>query len=407
MTVERGILVMGGGQAACQFVASIRQMGYDGTLTIVSDELTLPYQRPPLSKGYLKGASTTESLHLRPASFYETLRCELRLGERVEWVNRSAREVVLSGGARIFYDSLVFATGARARIFPGLPERDPRIHYLRSLAQAQALKTALSSYRRIGIVGAGYVGMEVAASARQLGIDVTVLEAAPRVMQRSVGEATSAAVHAFHTSNGVDIRLGSSISAVEAAPGGLTIHTKAAPLAVDALVVGIGATPNIELAAAADIACASAILVDANARTNDPHVFAIGDCTEQTHEIYGPGLRLESVQNAVDQAKNAAAILAGKKTPPASVPWFWSDQYSHRIQVAGIAHGHDEIIVRKPAEQDSGKATQSVWYLRQGRLLAVEALDAAADFMAGKGFIQTSTPLDTTRLADASLPLHP
>lgn len=400
------IIIVGGGQAACQFTASLRQLGYTGDVVLIGDEPQLPYQRPPLSKAFLKGTASAESLQLRPASFYENVKCDYRLGERVEHIDRDASEIVFGNGERLSYTHLVLATGARARMFPGLPDPEARIHYLRSLGHAQSLKTALPGYKRIAIVGAGYVGMEVAASARQLGIEVTVLEAASRIMQRSVGDATSERLQAAHKQHGVAIRLGCSIRSVQALADSLIVHTDGDALTVDAVVVGIGAIPNIELALSAGIDCARGILVDAQGRTSDPHIFAIGDCTEQTHGLYGPGLRLESVQNAMDQAKSAAAELAGRSSLAATVPWFWSDQYEHRLQVAGLPIGHDAIVVRKPAQCVPGTATQSVWYLCQGRVLCVEALDAPEDFMVGRTIIRDAAVLNTALLADASQPLQ-
>lgn len=404
---EGPVVVVGAGQAACQFVASLRQHGYKGPLTMIGDEPSLPYQRPPLSKAYLAGTATDATLQLRPRAFYEALDCEVRIGQGVQHIDRQRSEAVMADGTRVPYQALVLATGASARSMPGLPEGDARIHYLRSVSHAAALKAALGVARRIAIVGAGYVGMEVAATARQHGLQVTVLESASRVMQRSIGEAISRDVQAIHEAHGVELRLNSTILGVEARPESLRIAMDADTIDMDALVVGIGAAANIQLAQEAGIACARGILVDEQARTSDPKIFAVGDCTEQTHALYGPGLRLESVANAIEQAKVAASVLAGKPLPPAAVPWFWSDQYSHRLQVAGLPHGHDEIVLRSPAEPQPGKATRSAWYLRQGRVLAVEALDAPEDFMVGRNLIRAGTTVQAARLADASQSLQP
>jgi 3-phenylpropionate/trans-cinnamate dioxygenase ferredoxin reductase subunit len=308
-----------------------------------------------------------------------------------------------------WHSDLVLATGARARLYPGLPHETGRIHYLRTLEDAAALSSVLAHARRLAIVGAGYVGMEVAASARQLGIEVAVYEAAPGVMQRSIGAATSDVIEAFHRQHGVRLHLNTSIERIEAdRSGALAIHVTdaAAPFAADALVIGIGAEPNVDLAALAGIDCGRAIRVDADCRTSDSAIFAIGDCTEQAHPLYGAGLRLESVQNAIDQAKCAAAAIAGKPAPPVGVPWFWSDQYQHRLQVAGLAHGHDQSVVRIAHDRAAGSVSQSVWYLRQQRVIAVEALDAPQDFMVGRTLIRHGTAVTAARLADAALPLQ-
>ncbi len=397
------VIVVGGGQAACQFVASVRQMGYGGRLMLIGEEPSLPYQRPPLSKGYLAGTADAPSLHLRPASFYAEANCELLLGQSVERINREEATVTLRDGSVIAYDSLVLATGARARLLPGASGASDRVCYLRDLVQADGLKVLLPSVRRLAIVGAGYVGMEVAASARKMGIEVTVLETAPRVMQRSVGEEISKAVQQFHGANGVDVKLGCEISNIGAWNNGIDIVTSQGQISADLLVVGIGAVANVEVASAAGLACQRGILVNERAQTSDPSIYAIGDCSEQVHPLYGAGLRLESVANAIDQAKIAASGIAGKPLPAVAVPWFWSDQYEHRLQVAGLPLGCDQSVVRKADDQSD--SAMSVWHLRQGRVMAVEALNAPADFMLGRNHIRSGSVLDAVELADAATPL--
>jgi 3-phenylpropionate/trans-cinnamate dioxygenase ferredoxin reductase subunit len=407
--MEPGVVIVGAGQAACQAAASLRQMGYAGALTIVGEEVSLPYQRPPLSKSFLQGTATRESIQLRPPQFYQSIGCDVLAGSRAVAIERQHRLLHLENGTAIGYRQLVLATGARARLYPGLPHETGRIHYLRTLEDAAALSSVLAHARRLAIVGAGYVGMEVAASARQLGIEVAVYEAAPRIMQRSIGAATSDVIEAFHRQQGVRLHLNTSIERIEAdRSGALAIHVTdaAAPFAADALVIGIGAEPNVDLAALAGIDCGRAIRVDADCRTSDSAIFAIGDCTEQAHPLYGAGLRLESVQNAIDQAKCAAAAIAGKPAPPVGVPWFWSDQYQHRLQVAGLAHGHDQSVVRIAHDRAAGSVSQSVWYLRKQRVIAVEALDAPQDFMVGRTLIRHGTAVTAARLADAALPLQ-
>lgn len=398
--------MVGAGQAACQFAASVRQLGYQGALTVVGAEAHLPYQRPPLSKGCLQGATALADLLLRPASFYEAIRCRLMLGRRVEALDLGARTVRLDDGETLPYAHLVLATGAQARHWPGLPQSSDAVFTLRTWDDAQALAKRLDQVRRLAVVGAGYIGLEVAASARKRGLEVSVFEAAPRVLQRSVGAATSALVESLHRSHGVALHLGVPLDAIRVEPTSanpVLLETGAGRVAADALVVGIGAAPRVELARQAGLHCGHAIRVDAACRTSDPHVFAIGDCAEQVLQPGAEPLRLESVQNATDQAKCVAAILAGKPLPAQPVPWFWSDQFGHRIQVAGRGAPGDEIVVRRAPDQPT---SQSTWYLRAGRVAAVETVDAAEDFMAARQWIKTGFMPDPARLADPQVALR-
>jgi 3-phenylpropionate/trans-cinnamate dioxygenase ferredoxin reductase subunit len=394
-----GVVIVGAGQAACQAAASLRQMGYTGAMTLIGEEPHLPYQRPPLSKTFLKDHADPASVQLRPPNFYQSIDCATRLGVRAVSIDRRQRLLRLDSGASIAYEWLILATGARARAYPA--PAAPNIHYLRTVDDAAALAAALGRTRRLAIIGAGYVGMEVAASAAQLDIEVAVYEAAPRIMQRSIGPAMSSALERIHAGRGVRLHLNAAIGAIQpdGQGGPLTIHAGAAgPRTVDAVVIGIGAELNIALAAEAGLRCGRGIIVDAACRTSDPAIFAIGDCTERDHPLYGPGFRLESVQNAIDQGKCAAAAIAGKPQPPAGVPWFWSDQYEHRIQVAGLPAHHDRCVVRKAA--GAASVSLSVWYLRGGKVIAVETLDAPRDFMAGRNLIKSGAEVDAERLAD-------
>lgn len=381
--MDAGIVVVGAGQAACQLVASLRQAGYAGALTMVGAEPHLPYQRPPLSKGCLHGGTGLPEILLRPASFYESQRCQLLLDRRVEALDMARKIVRLDDGQEFPYERLVLATGARARRWPGLPEAAPQVFSLRTWDDAQALGKRLSQVRRLAVLGAGYVGLEVAASARRLGLQVSVFESAPRVMQRSVGVRTSALVERLHEAQGVQLHLGTRILDVAlevGAPDAVQLETNSGRFGADALVVGIGAEPRVELAKAAGLVCGHAIRIDANCRTSDPDVFAIGDCTEQALRPDAPPSRLESVQNATDQAKCAAAALAGKPLPPVPVPWFWSDQFGLRIQVAGQAAPGDESVLRA---RDETPFAQAVWYLRDERVVAVDSKAAGINWKTG------------------------
>ncbi len=397
--------MVGAGQAACQLAASLRQLGYQGALTLIGAEPHLPYQRPPLSKACLQGTGALPDLLLRPAAFYESIQCRLLLGRSVEAVDGRAKTVRLDGGETLPYTQLVLATGAGARDWPGLPQQPDLVFTLRTWDDAQTLGRRLDEVRHLAVLGAGYIGLEVAASARQRGVDVSIFEAAPRVLQRSVGTATSALVESLHRAQGVTLHLGVRMESVraDAAARQVLLETSAGRFKADALVVGIGALPRIALALQAGLQCGHAIRVDAACRTSDPDVFAIGDCAEQVLEPGADPVRLESVPNATDQAKCVAAVLAGKPLPPQQVPWFWSDQFGHRIQVAGRGRPDDEIVIRRSVAKPGA---QSTWYLRAGRLAAVESVDAAEDFMAARQWIKAGQRVDAARLADPQVALR-
>lgn len=397
--MNAGIVVVGAGQAACQLAASLRQLGYQGPLTLVGAEPHLPYQRPPLSKACLQGAGALPDLLLRPATFYESIQCRLLLGRSVVAVDPGAKTVRLDDGETLAYTQLVLATGAAARDWPGLPQQPGLVYTLRTWDDAQALGRRLDQVRHLAVLGAGYVGLEVAASVRKRGVQVSVFEAAPRVLQRSVGTATSALIESLHRAQGVALHLGVRMESVrvDAAAGHVLLNTSAGGFTADALLVGIGAAPRIALAQQAGLQCGQAIRVDAACRTSDADVFAIGDCAEQVLEPGADPVRLESVPNATEQAKCVAAVLAGKPLPALPVPWFWSDQFGHRIQVAGRSAPGDEIVVRRGLAKP---AAQSTWYLRGGRVAAVEAVDAAEDFMAARQWIKAGQRVDPARLAD-------
>lgn len=397
--MNAGVVVVGAGQAACQLAASLRQLGYQGPLTLVGAEPHLPYQRPPLSKACLQGAAALPDLLLRPATFYESIQCRLLLGRSVDAVDLGTKSVQLDNGEKLAYTQLVLATGAGARDWPGLPQQPGLVYTLRTWDDAQELGRRLDQVHHVAVLGAGYIGLEVAASARKRGVQVSVFEAAPRVLQRSVGTETSALIASLHRSQGVALHLGVRMESVrvDAATGQVLLDTSAGRFTADALVIGIGAAPRIALAQQAGLNCGHAIRVDAVCRTSDPDVFAIGDCAEQVLEAGADPVRLESVPNATDQAKCVAAVLAGKPLPPQPVPWFWSDQFGHRIQVAGRSAPGDEIVTRRGIAEPTA---QSTWYLRDGRVAAVESVDAAEDFMAARQWIKAGQRVHPARLAD-------
>jgi 3-phenylpropionate/trans-cinnamate dioxygenase ferredoxin reductase subunit len=400
--MQAGVVVIGAGHAACQFAASLRQLGWKGALTLVGADAHLPYHRPPLSKACLQGGVALTDILLRPAAFYRSIDCTLLAGRAAVAIDPRRKLVRLDGGDDLPYAHLVLATGAAARAWPGLPVGE-RVHVLRTWDDAQALGAALGRIHRLAVLGAGYVGLEVAAAARKRGVAVDVFEAAPRVLQRSVSEATSAQVESLHRAQGVALHIGTAITSVRAEGSAVELETSVGCFAADALVIGIGAHPRVELARDAGLQCGQAIRVDAQCRTTAEDVFAIGDCAEQVLQPGAEPVRLESVQNATDQARCAAAVIAGRPLPPTPVPWFWSDQFDHRIQVAGRVASGDAAVTRP----QRGKAhAHAVWYVRDGRVTAVETIDAPEDFMAARQLIKTGQRVDIARLADPEVALR-
>ncbi len=397
------IVIAGGGHAAAQLVSSLRQLKFDGQIVLVGEESLLPYQRPPLSKRYLAGALATERLYVKPESFYEQRDVELRLGTRVDGIDRDARTLSLSDGSRLPYDRLVLALGSRVRELEveGMALRGT--HYLRTIADVDAIRGELDAGKRAVIVGAGYIGMEVAAVLRERDLDVTVVEIADRVMSRVVSAEISDFYQIEHTGRGVRLRLGTGVTAIAGRKRVKSVETSGGEqLPADIVIAGVGIVPNTELAAEAGLEVDDGIVVDAHCRSNDPDVFAIGDCTRHPNAIYGRSLRLESVHNAVEQAKTAAANLCGGDSEYTQVPWFWSDQYDLKLQIAGLSAGYDDVVIRgNPADRSFACV-----YLQEQRLIAVDAVNAPKEFVQSKPLIARRALLDMERIADPAVDLE-
>ncbi len=396
-------LIIGAGQAGLSAAAELRKRKYEGSITLLGDEPAAPYQRPPLSKAYLSGETPLDRLWLKPQAWYEKADVDVRTGVRVSALDRSASEVITADGDRLAYDHLVLATGGQARRIP-IPGADlPGVFVLRNLAEADGFSDALQTAQRLVIIGAGYIGLEVAASARKRGVDVTVLEAADRPMARTASALLSGWFGAIHRGYGVDLRVSTPVSGII----GQT-HATGVELAdgehvqADLVLVAAGLTPSTQLAEAAGLAVQDGILVDNQARTEDERIYAVGDVARFDLARYGRSVRLESVQNAIDQAKAAAASICGQPTVYDPIPWFWSDQYELKLQIAGLIEGADQMVRRGDPEE--GKF--ALFHLKEGRLIACEAVNSGPEYMAAQRMIAQGVTPDPERLRDTGVAMR-
>ncbi|NWL81019.1 pyridine nucleotide-disulfide oxidoreductase [Pseudomonas taiwanensis] len=401
-------VIVGGGHAGSEAAVSLRQNGFDGRILIISDEPGLPYQRPPLSKAFLAGTLGAEALPIRPAATYEKSGIEILNGTSVSGVDLEGHSVQLADGSSLTWTHLVLATGSRARRLQvaGLGERQPdNLHYLRSQADAERLRDQLVEGQRLVIVGGGYIGLEVAAAAQKAGLKVTVLEAQPRVLARVTAPEVSSFYEQVHRAAGVELCLNAQLEQVCLDVTGQTVEalvtTDGTRIPVDLMLVGVGAIANTELAEQAGLAVENGILVDEFSRTSTADVYAIGDCSNYPSALYGCRMRLESIPNAIEQARAAASSITGKQAPYSSLPWFWSDQYDLKLQIAGINQGYDEVVLR------GSKALRSfaAFYLSKGRLIAADCINRQQEFMAIKKLVQAGFSGDVELLVDESVSL--
>lgn len=396
------IVVVGAGHAAGQVAATLRQMNFAGDITLVGEEPWYPYQRPPLSKKFLAGELAAERLYVKPESFYAAANVSLVLDTRVDAIDREKKAILTSDGNSYAYDVLVLALGSQPRRV-NLPGSDlDGVSYLRTISDAEYLRERLLGGCKLTIVGAGYIGLEVAAVASRMGARVTVVELLDRVMSRVVSEEISAFYDAEHRRQGVEIMLNTKISEF---CGNERLESVALenndPIETDLALIGIGVLPNTELAAQAGLAVDNGIVVDDRCRTSDPAIFAVGDCTLHPNEILGRNLRLESVHNALEQAKTAASNICGTDKQYAQIPWFWSDQYDLKLQIAGLSAGYDQVVIRGDIRSRSFACV----YLREQVLIAIDAVNNPRDFVQAKTLIKDKAIIDPGELANADIAL--
>ncbi|MBB2494684.1 NAD(P)/FAD-dependent oxidoreductase [Aquipseudomonas ullengensis] len=400
-------IIIGAGHAGGELAIALRNEGWTGRILLIGEEAHLPYHRPPLSKAYLAGASAASSLSIRPQAAYDKAAVEFVGSAKVVHINRANKSLQLADGRSLNYDKLAIATGGRPRPLSvpqaAAAERCANFHYLRTLDDVECIRGQFAAGKRLVIVGGGYIGLEVAASAVQQGLQVTVLEALPRVLQRVTAAELSAYYERKHREAGVEIRTGVQVADLELNGDAVSALLCADGSRVEAelVVVGIGLLANTELAAEAGLDVDNGILVDQHAQTSDPDIYAAGDCTNHPNALLGRRLRLESVPNALEQSRVAAAGMAGKIKAYASVPWFWSDQFELKLKMVGLSEGYEQLVLRGSPDSDSFSA----FYLKDGRVLAADTVNRPQDFLAAKRLVAEQIAVTAAQLADDSAPL--
>jgi 3-phenylpropionate/trans-cinnamate dioxygenase ferredoxin reductase subunit len=396
------VIIVGAGHAGFQLAASLRQHGFGERIALINDEGHLPYQRPPLSKAYLKGTGGPDSLMFRPDKFYRDQSIDL-IVDRAASIDRSARKLVLASGASLDYRHLVLATGARNRLLDIPNANLEAVRYLRTLDESEALRHLITAGQRVVVIGAGFIGLEFAATARAKGLEVDVVELAVRVMARAVTAEISEYFQLRHTAAGIRIHLGVQVTSIESDGASVTgvSLSDGRHIPADLIVVGVGVLPNVELAAEAGLPVASGIVVNDHLLTSDPNISAIGDCALYKSERFGGSLRLESVQNATDHARCVAARLTGDARVYDGLPWFWSDQGPDKLQIAGLTTGYDRVVVRG----DRDRGAFSAFCYKSGHLVGIESINRAGDHMFGRRLFAANGSITPEQAADLSFDL--
>ena len=395
-------MIVGAGHAGFQVAASLRQHGFGERICLINDEAHLPYQRPPLSKAYLKSGGAPDSLMFRPDKFYLEQNIEL-IGDHAVAIDRAARRLLLKSGSALEYGHLVLATGARNRLLDIPNANLPDVRYLRILDESEALRQRMPSRQRVVVIGAGFIGLEFAATARIKGLEVDVIELASRVMARAVTAEVSEYFQQRHGAAGIRIHLGVQATSIEAVGGdvaGVSL-SDGRHIPADLVVVGVGVLPNVELAGEAGLPVGSGIIVDEQLLTSDPDISAIGDCALFASPRFGGSLRLESVQNATDHARCVAARLTGDAKPYDGQPWFWSDQGDDKLQIAGLTTGYDRVVLRG----DPAQKAFSAFCYKSGRLLGIESVNRAGDHMFGRRLLGMNRSIEPEQAEDPGFDL--
>src|ERR1700712_5201820 len=396
------VVIVGAGHAGFQVAASLRQHGFAERIALLNDEGHLPYQRPPLSKAYLKGTGGPDSLMFRPEKFFLDQKIDL-VSDRAVLIDRAAHKVLLGSGSALGYGHLVLATGARNRLLDIPNANLEGVRYLRTLDESEALRHRIGSGERVVVIGAGFIGLEFAATARGKGLEVDVVELGTRVMARAVTAEISEFFQSSHTAAGIRIHLGVQVTSIESDGAKVTGFSLSdgRHMPADLIVVGVGVLPNVELAAEPGLPVAAGIVVDDHLLTADPDISAIGDCALYASPRFGGSLRLESVQNATDHARCVAARLTGDAKPYDGLPWFWSDQGPDKLQMVGLTTGYDQVVVRG----DRAAGAFSAFCYKQGRLLGIESVNRAGDHMFGRRLLAANRSITPEQAADASFDL--
>jgi 3-phenylpropionate/trans-cinnamate dioxygenase ferredoxin reductase subunit len=396
------VLIVGAGHAGFQLAASLRQHVFSGRVCLINDEAHLPYQRPPLSKAYLKGEGRPDSLMFRPDKFYRDQDVEL-ISDRAVSIDRAARRLLLASGSSLEYGHLVLATGARNRLLDIPNANLADVLYLRTIDESEALRLRIASRRHVVVIGAGFIGLEFAATARAKGLEVDVIELGARVMARAVTAEISDYFQQRHTAAGIRIHLGVQATSIAGDRGKVTgvSLSDGRHVPADLVVVGVGVLPNVEMAAEAGLKVAAGIVVDEQLLTSDPAISAIGDCALFASRRFGGSLRLESVQNATDHARCVAARLTGVAKPYDGQPWFWSDQGDDKLQIAGLTTGYDRVVMRG----DPAQRSFSAFCYRSGELVGIESVNRAGDHMFGRRLLAAHGSITPEQAADPGFDL--
>lgn len=394
--------IVGAGHCAGQAAISLRRKGFGGRVVMIGEEPYVPYERPPLSKKFLAGEIEVDRVYLRPPEFYPEHDIDLRLGTAVVAIDPAERRIDLAGNDTFAYDKALIATGSRPRKLD-LPGADlPGVCYLRNIADVEGIRDYMAAGARMVVIGGGYIGLEVAAVGAQTGMRVVVLEAADRILNRVTAPDLSAYFTRFHESHGTEIRCDVKVTGFYGNARVTGVRCADTEVPADVVVVGIGIVPNVEIAADAGLTCGNGIVVDEQCRTNDPNIYAAGDCTNHPNPFLRRRLRLESVQNALAQAQIAAANMTGGAETYGEIPWFWSDQHDLKLQIVGLSAGYDQTVLRG----DMASGSFAVFYLKEGCLIAVDAVNSPREFMACRRIIPRNKTIPPEQLADTSIPMQ-